>query len=89
MNTEASDISEITQFLTTNNVKILNLCHIPEDCRLKTLSIVVKDRQRLQEIFQLGERVDGSSLFSFIDPNRSDIYIKPRIESPGLEDLYR
>jgi len=62
-------------------MKIINLCHIPEDCRLKTLSFAVKNRERVYDILEFGERVDGSSLFSYIDPNKSDIYIMPRIES--------
>jgi len=81
MNKKSSDTNEIVRLVKANDIKILNLCHIPEDCRLKTLSIAVKDQQRLQEIFQLGERVDGSSLFSFIDPSISDIYIMPRAET--------
>ncbi len=80
MNKESSDTDEILRFLKANEIKILNLCHIPEDCRLKTLSFAVRDQQRIQEIFQLGERVDGSSLFSFIDPSISDIYIMPRVD---------
>ncbi|MEM2118897.1 MAG: glutamine synthetase family protein [Candidatus Bathyarchaeia archaeon] len=65
------------KFLTEKGIKILNLCHIPEDGRLKTLSFSATDKERLKEVLELGERVDGSSLFSFIEPGKSDIYIKP------------
>ncbi len=71
----------IIKTVQEKNIKIVNLCHIPEDCRLKTLSFAVKNKQRLDEILKLGERVDGSSLFSHIDSNKSDVYIMPKLDS--------
>ncbi len=75
---------DITRFISENNVKILNLCHIPEDGKLKTLSFSIADRKKIKEILEFGERVDGSNLFSFIEPGKSDIYIMPRIERAFL-----
>jgi glutamine synthetase len=72
---------EIVRFISEKDIKILNLCHIPEDGRLKTLSFAATDQKRVFDVLEFGERVDGSSLFSFIDPNRSDIYIMPKIET--------
>lgn len=66
-------------------IEIVNLCHIPEDCRLKTLSFTVRNRERLEEILEFGERVDGSSLFSYVDSNKSDIYVVPKIDSAFLD----
>lgn len=74
-----SEADEVSRFVSENGVKILNLCHIPEDGRLKTLSFSTADKDRVLEILDYGERVDGSSLFSFIEPGKSDIYVKPRI----------
>ncbi len=71
--------------IQAKGVKIINLCHIPDDCRLKTLSFTVKTRKRLREVLELGERVDGSSLFPYINPDRSDVYIIPRPESAFLD----
>jgi glutamine synthetase len=68
------------KFISENNVKILNICHVPEDGRLKTLSFSTSDKERVREILKHGERVDGSSLFSFIEPGKSDIYVTPRID---------
>jgi glutamine synthetase len=68
---------EILKFISSNNIRILNLCHIPEDGRLKTLSFSIANRDRANEILDFGERVDGSNLFSFIEPGKSDIYIMP------------
>jgi glutamine synthetase len=72
---------KVIKLIHQNDIKIVNLCHIPEDCRLKTLSFMVKNKERLDEILEFGERVDGSSLFSYINPHKSDIYIKPKMES--------
>ena len=74
-----SEKQEIVNFIKQNNIKILNLCHIPEDGRLKTLSFSAANEKRIMEVLEFGERVDGSNLFSFIEPNKSDIYIKPNI----------
>jgi glutamine synthetase len=71
---------EIAKFISGSNIKILNLCHIPEDGRLRTLSFVATDPKRTEEILQFGERVDGSSLFRSIEPGKSDIYIMPRLD---------
>jgi glutamine synthetase len=69
---------EIVNFVSEKGIRILNLCHIPEDGRLKTLSFSATDKRRVYEILEFGERVDGSSLFSFIEPGKSDIYIMPQ-----------
>jgi glutamine synthetase len=74
-----SEKEEVVKFVAENNVKILNFCHIPEDGRLKTLSFSTLDRSRILEILESGERVDGSSLFSFIDSHKSDIYVMPKL----------
>jgi glutamine synthetase len=71
----------VVKYISENNIKILNLCHIPEEGRLKTLSFSTANKDRVHEILEFGERVDGSSLFSFIDPAKSDIYISPRVAS--------
>jgi glutamine synthetase len=68
---------EILKFISSSHIRILNLCHIPEQGRLKTLSFSTANRDRVNEILDFGERVDGSSLFSFIEPGKSDIYIMP------------
>jgi len=75
---------EVVKFISERGIKILNLCHIPEDGRLKTLGFAVSDEKRVYEVLEFGERVDGSSLFSYIDPNKSDIYITPKLEAAFL-----
>jgi len=72
---------DIIKLVQEKDVKIINFCHIPEDCRLKTLGFTAKNKERLRAILEFGERVDGSSLFSYVDPSKSDIYIMPKTET--------
>jgi glutamine synthetase len=71
---------EAFKYILASGIQIINLCHTPEDGRLKTLSFVATDRKRVYEILELGERVDGSSLFSFMEAGKSDLYIMPKLE---------
>lgn len=71
---------EIFKFISDNNIRILNLCHTPEDGRLRTLSFSAANKDRVAEILDFGERADGSSLFSSIEPGKSDIYLQPKIQ---------
>ena len=74
----------VVKFILEKDIKILNLCQIPEDGRLKSLSFSTGDERRVSEILDSGERIDGSSLFSFIDSWKSDIYIVPKLDTGFL-----
>lgn len=71
---------EALKFISDNNIRILNLCHIPEDGRLRTLSFSAASKDRVAEILDFGERLDGSSLFQSIAPGKSDIYLQPKTQ---------
>jgi glutamine synthetase len=75
-----SEKQEIARFISEKGIKVLNLCHIPEDGKLKTLSFSATDNNRVYEVLEFGERVDGSNLFSYIEASKSDIYIMPKID---------
>jgi glutamine synthetase len=75
---ESTSKEGILHFIAENDVKILNLCHIPQDGRLKTLSFDATNHGKINETLEGGERVDGSSLFSFLEPGKSDIFLEPR-----------
>jgi len=70
---------DLVKFVKDKEVKMINLCYVAEDSRLKTLSFAINNEAHLNEVLETGERVDGSSLFSFIEPTKSDVYVKPRI----------
>lgn len=76
------NVDDVVRFVGERGVRVVGLCHVPEDGRLKTLDFAVAGEKRLRQILEFGERVDGSSLFpSFIDPHKSDIYIMPKLET--------
>ena len=57
---------------------MINLRYPGADGRLKTLNFVINDEDYLESILTCGERVDGSSLFPYIEAGASDLYVVPR-----------
>lgn len=57
---------------------MVNFMYPAADGRLKTLNFVINDVAYLDAILTCGERVDGSSLFPFIEAGSSDLYVVPR-----------
>lgn len=72
---------DIIKFIENNGIKMLNFRYVGGDGRLKTLNFVINSRQHLEHILATGERVDGSSLFSYIDASSSDLYVVPRFKT--------
>lgn len=70
--------ADIIRFIEENNIKMLNFRYVGGDGKLKLLNFIINDRKYLDKILSVGERVDGSSLFSYIDPSSSDLYVVPR-----------
>jgi glutamine synthetase len=75
---------DLIKFVKDREVKMVNLCHVAENGRLKTLSFAIGNEEHLNEILDVGERVDGSNLFSYIDHTKSDVRIKPKINKAFL-----
>jgi glutamine synthetase len=75
---------DVVKLVSQKSIKLLNLCHVPQDGRLKTLSFAVSDERKVEQVLEYGERVDGSSLFSYVNADESDIYIKPKLETAFL-----
>ena len=57
---------DIIKFIEDNDIEMVNFMYPAGDGRLKTLNFVINDFEYLETILTTGERVDGSSLFSFI-----------------------
>ncbi|OQY04369.1 MAG: glutamine synthetase [Bacteroidetes bacterium 4572_117] len=76
---------DIIQFIDENNVELLNFKYVGEDGKLKTLNFVITSKDYLDSILSTGERVDGSSLFSFIEAGRSDLYVIPRFKTAFVD----
>jgi glutamine synthetase len=69
---------DIIKFVKDKDIKMINFCHVGGDGRLKSLSFVINNEKHLNEILETGERVDGSSLFSYINSEASDLYVVPK-----------
>ncbi len=72
---------DITNFIVGNDIEMLNFRYVAEDGKLKTLNFVISSAEHLSQILSTGERVDGSSLFSYIDTGSSDLYVVPRYKT--------
>ncbi len=70
--------SDVVHFCEENKIEMVNFRYVAGDGRLKTLNFPIKSREYLETILTHGERVDGSSLFSFIESGSSDLYVVPR-----------
>ena len=72
---------DIIKFIEDNGIKMLNFRYIGGDGRLKILNFVINNKKHLDHILSTGERVDGSSLFTYIDAASSDLYVVPRYKT--------
>jgi glutamine synthetase len=88
--------ADIINFVEEYEIEMLNFRYVAEDGKLKTLNFVITSKAHLDTVLSGGERVDGSSLFSFIEAGSSDLYVVPRYktafvnpftETPTLEIL--
>ena len=76
--------SDIVKFIVENDIEMLNFRYVAEDGKLKALNFIITSMEHLDQILSTGERVDGSSLFSFIDAGSSDMYVVPRYKTAFL-----
>ncbi|MEX0986030.1 MAG: glutamine synthetase family protein [Bacteroidales bacterium] len=88
--------NDLVKFIEAHQIRMLNFRYIAEDGKLKSLNFVIQSLEYLEQLLTFGERVDGSSLFSYISAGSSDLYVIPRYktafvnpfsEIPALEIL--
>ena len=72
---------DLIRYCEDYNIGMINFRYTGWDGRLKTLNFIINSKQHLDLILTLGERVDGSSLFSFIEAGSSDLYVVPRYKT--------
>lgn len=77
--------ADIIRFITENGIKMVNFMYPAADGRLKTLNFVINSLDYLETILISGERVDGSSLFRFIEAGSSDLYVIPRYHTAFVD----
>lgn len=76
---------DIVRYIQENGIRMVNFMYPAGDGRLKTLNFVINSRAYLDAILTCGERVDGSSLFPFIEAGSSDLYVVPRFRTAFLD----
>ena len=76
---------DIKSYIKKNDIQHVNFMYAGGDGRLKTLNFIINDADYLDEILTCGERVDGSSLFSYIEASSSDLYVVPRYASAFMD----
>ena len=77
--------ADIIRYIEENEIRMLNFRYVAGDGRLKSLSFVLTDSDYLDQILSYGERVDGSSLFSFVKAGSSDLYVIPRFRTAFMD----
>ncbi|MDE6565392.1 MAG: glutamine synthetase family protein [Muribaculaceae bacterium] len=77
--------ADIIDFVANNGIEMINFMYPAADGRLKTLNFVINNLAYLETILTLGERVDGSSLFPFIEAGSSDLYVIPRFRTAFVD----
>ncbi len=75
---------DLMRFVEENNVEMINFRFVDGEGKLKTLNFVITSKSQLARLLSSGERVDGSSLFPYIDTAQSDLYVIPRYDTAYL-----
>ncbi|MDO4888488.1 MAG: glutamine synthetase family protein [Actinomycetaceae bacterium] len=73
--------ADIARFIADNDISMLNLRYVGGDGRLKALNFAIQSAAHLDRVLTMGERVDGSSLFDFVDATSSDLYVIPQLRT--------
>lgn len=76
---------DIIRYVKENEIQMVNFMYPADDNRLKTLNFIINSEEYLYSILTYGERVDGSSLFPFIEAGNSDLYVLPRYSTAFLD----
>ena len=72
---------DLIKFIEENKIRVVNFRYVGGDGRLKTLNFIINSKTQLDRLLSTGERVDGSSLFSYMDSASSDLYVIPRYKT--------
>lgn len=72
---------DLIRFASEQQIEMVNFRYVAADDRLKTLNFVITSKADLDRLLSTGERVDGSSLFPYIDAASSDLYVIPRFKT--------
>lgn len=76
---------DIIKFVEENDIKMVNFRYVGGDGRLKKLNFILNSKKHLDHILSTGERVDGSSLFPYINASSSDLYVIPKYRTAFVD----
>ena len=76
---------DLIRFIEDYDIQMINFRYMGWDGRLKTLNFIIGSREHLNNVLTAGERVDGSSLFPFVEAGSSDLYVIPRYKTAFLD----
>ena len=77
--------ADILKVIEEFEIEMIKFRYMANDGRLKTLNFVINSLEHANEILTSGERVDGSSLFPFLEAGSSDLYVIPRFRTAFLD----
>ena len=77
--------ADILRVIEEFDIEMVNFRYMAHDGRLKTLNFVINSYEHIDEVLTSGERVDGSSLFPFLEAGSSDLYVIPRFRTAFLD----
>ena len=76
---------DVIKYIIENDIEMVNFMYPAADGRLKTLNFYINSLDYLETFLTLGERVDGSSLFTAISASSSDLYVLPRFNTAFVD----
>ena len=76
--------ADLIKFVESQKIELLNFRYVGSDGKLKILNFAITSKSQLDKILSAGERVDGSSLFPYVDASSSDLYVIPRYKTAFL-----
>lgn len=77
--------ADLIKFVEDYEIEAIKFMYVAGDGRLKSLNFIITNTEHLDTILTYGERVDGSSLFSFIEAGSSDLYVIPRFSTAFID----
>ena len=77
--------ADILKVIEEFEIEMISFRYMADDGRLKTLNFVIQSLAHAEEVLTSGERVDGSSLFPYIEAGNSDLYVIPRFRTAFLD----
>lgn len=76
---------DIIKVVKEFEIEMIKFRYVANDGKLKTLNFIINSLEHLDDVLTAGERVDGSSLFPFLEAGSSDLYVVPRFRTAFID----